>query len=211
MLSPGAYLIVARKIFTCAGGNIFMPEPRLVLVDRKDGGNLVVSPLRDVWERCELEPVELSLWSYLVAATGKAMLDVLPQLAGGCINYWEAGNWALNEEAEPRGHKCAKNHRRVHLHLFGRSPVASSPSWRWGEAPFFPNFADRFEWARKHQGLTGEESLNVVRRAEQILRDGYHFTPSQLGYWFKCVECEYPAATNDSATKDVCAECLAAQ
>ena len=31
------------------------------------------------------------------------MIDVLPQLAGGCINYWEAGNWALNDEAEPKG------------------------------------------------------------------------------------------------------------
>ena len=188
-----------------------MPDPRLVLVDREDGGNLIVNPPRDVWERCELEPVELSLWSCLVAATGNAMLDVLPQRAGGCINYWEAGNWALNEEAEPRGHKRVKDHRRVHLHLLGRSPVARSPSWRWGEAPFFPSFAERFEWSKKHEGLTSEESFNVVTRAEQILCDKYYFTPSQLGYWFKCVTCGYPSATHDSSAKDVCSECFETQ
>ena len=88
------------KLFTCQGGDILLPDKNLVLVSRQDGGNLVVTPSRDVWERSELNAVELMLWSYLVAATGRAMLNVLPQLEGGCINYWEAGNWALNEAAD---------------------------------------------------------------------------------------------------------------
>jgi len=74
---------MARKLFICDGGTIVMPEPVLVLVDRDDGGNLIVNPPRNVWERSELSAVELSLWSSLVAATGRAMLDVLPQLEGG--------------------------------------------------------------------------------------------------------------------------------
>ncbi|MGZ5446485.1 MAG: hypothetical protein ACXWLY_31685 [Thermoanaerobaculia bacterium] len=77
-------------LFTSSGGSIVLPE--LVLVDREDGGNLIVEPPRDVWERSELTAEELTLWSFLIAATGRAMLDVLPQLEGGCINYWEAGN-----------------------------------------------------------------------------------------------------------------------
>ena len=83
------------KILSCIGGDVVLPDPLLVLVDRIDGGNLIVNPQRPVWERSELTALELTQWSYLVAATGRAMLDVLPQLAGGCINYWEAGNWAL--------------------------------------------------------------------------------------------------------------------
>src|SRR3954465_4561251 len=104
-------------LFTCDGGTVCLPAADLVLVDRNDGGNLIVNPPRDVWERSELTAQELTHWGFLVAATGRAMLDTLPQLAGGCINYWEAGNWALNELAEPRGPKTAPTHRRVHLHL----------------------------------------------------------------------------------------------
>ena len=80
----------------------------------------MVSPPRSVWERGELAPTKLTFWSFLVTAAGQAMLEVLPQLQGGCINYWEAGNWALNHASEPVGLKQAKEHRRVHLHLLGR-------------------------------------------------------------------------------------------
>src|SRR5262245_1718091 len=90
-----------RKLFTCAGGHVVLPDPSLVLVDRADGGNLCVDPPRDVWERSELEPDELRAWACLVAAAGRAMIDALPQLEGGCINYWEAGNWSLHDAAEP--------------------------------------------------------------------------------------------------------------
>ena len=186
-----------------------MPGPELVLVDRRDGGNLIVNPPRNVWERSELTAVELSLWSSLVAATGKAMLDVLPQLEAGCINYWEAGNWALNEEAEPRGPKTAGEHRRVHLHLLGRSPVAQDPSWRWGEAPFFPSFIDRHAWAKNHEQLTGEETLHIVRRSEELLREKYYFGPGQISDWFTCLECRYPTAIAGAGNEGICPGCRA--
>ena len=69
---------MSLKLFTCQGGHIILPSS--VLVSRQDGGNLWVIPPRQVWESSELTPVELMLWSFLVTATGKAMLDVLPQL-----------------------------------------------------------------------------------------------------------------------------------
>lgn len=94
---------MSQILFSCGGGNIALPEPTLVLVSRLDGGNLIVTPSREVWDRSELSATELTSWSFLVAATAKAMLDTLPQLKDGCINYWDAGNWALNEQAEPEG------------------------------------------------------------------------------------------------------------
>ena len=129
---------VPSILYTCAGGTIVLPQPDLVLVDREDGGNLVVNPPRAVWERAELTANELTAWSHLVAAAGAAMLETLPQLDGGCINYWEAGNWALNAAAAPAGPKTAPAFRSVHLHLLGRSRFARSADWAWGEAPRFP-------------------------------------------------------------------------
>jgi hypothetical protein len=159
------------KLFECRGGSIVLPE--LPLVDRNDGGNLIVNPPREVWERSELTAEELTHWSFLVAATGRAMLDALPQLAGGCINYWEAGNWALNDASEPPGPKTAPDHRRVHMHLLGRSPNAGHPDWRWGEAPRFPEYARRREWAASFAPLNAEECRAVVAAAQRLLAEKY--------------------------------------
>jgi hypothetical protein len=121
---------MSATLFQCRGGRLVLPARTLVLVSREDGGNLVVEPPRPVWERSELEPDELTAWSTLVAAAERAMLDVLPQLADGCINDWEAGNWALNEAAPPVGPKTGPRHRSLHLHLLGRSRTARSADHR---------------------------------------------------------------------------------
>jgi len=163
-------------LFTCSGGVVTLPDDKLVFVDRRDGGHLVVNPPRVVWERGELTAEELARWSFLVAATGNAMLDVLPQLDGGCINYFEAGNWALNDEADPKGRKAAKTHRSMHLHLFGRSRFATDISWRWGEAPKFPDFKDRHAWAASRESLSDEECAKIVARTADLLQRRYNMT-----------------------------------
>lgn len=189
-------------IFRGAGGDLVLPDRQLVLVDRADGGNLVVNPPRPVWERSELAPDELTQWSFLVAAAGRAMLDVLPALEGGCINYWEAGNWALNVDAAPQGPKRGDVHRRVHLHLLGRSRNAADPSYRWGEAPIFPAFADRLQWAASHARLTPEECAAIVDRVEALLQQKYGV--SETANRQHCERCTYPTPNAQS-----CDECAA--
>ena len=167
-------------LLVCPGGSLRLPDPALVLVDREDGGNLIVDPPRAVWDRSELSPEELTAFSFLVAAAGRAMLDTLPQLEGGCINYWDAGNWALNVDADPPGPKTGNVHRRLHLHLLGRSRAASNPALKWGEAPIFPPFADRHKWAARNRQLTGGECRDVVIRATALLTDKYAMDPSRI-------------------------------
>lgn len=191
------------QLFTCQGGSIVLPDRQLVLVDRQTGGNLVINPPREVWERSELTATELTHWSFLVAATGKAMLDVLPQLAGGCLNYWEAGNWALHDEAEPKGAKTAPEHRRVHLHLLGRSRTTNDPSWRWGEAPVFPTFAERHAWAASNERLIAAECRDIVARVETLLMERYGTQADQIADWFVCVGCGYPTPLKPP----MCVEC----
>jgi hypothetical protein len=185
---------VSLILFSCDGGDVVLPDKHLVLVSRNDGGNLVVNPPRAVWERSELTPSELTQWAALVAAAGRAMLDVLPQLEGGCINYWEAGNWALNDEAEPRGAKTAREHRKMHLHLLGRSPRATHPSWRWGESPIFPRYAERVRWDPRLDRLTADECSAVVSRLHTLLTDIYAFKPAAIRAWSRCPTCDYPMA-----------------
>lgn len=177
-------------LYACAGGELVLPAQASLLVDRGDGGNLVVNPPRRVWERSALEVEELTAWAYLVAASGEAMLGELPQLEGGCINYWEAGNWALNDAAEPKGAKTAPAHRSMHLHLLGRSRFAKSPSHVWGESPRFPEYAERLTWAKDYARLTSEECNAIVSRAVELL--ARKFEMKNLPEWKRCEACGYP-------------------
>jgi diadenosine tetraphosphate (Ap4A) HIT family hydrolase len=138
-----------------------------------DGGHLLVNPPRPVWERCELDACELTRWASLVAATGQAMLETLPQLSSGCLNYWEAGNNSLNDQAYPVGPKNPKSHRKMHLHVFGRSPQAQHPDWKWGEPPRFPKFADSALWVRQFSSLGVDECEAIRVRIEALLQTKY--------------------------------------
>jgi hypothetical protein len=182
----------ALVLYACAGGVLKLPAARSVLADREDGGNLLANPPRTVWERSALTPDELAAWAFLVAATGEAMLAVLPQLEGGCINYWEAGNWALNEAAAPAGPKRAPEHRKMHLHLLGRSRFSTNPDYAWGESPHFPDYAEKDTWSADKARFTAAECTAIVTRADEILRD--KFKMSARDGFGACPSCGYPKA-----------------
>jgi hypothetical protein len=189
------------------GGKIALPRSGSALVDRRDGGHLIVEPEIEVWERSELSAEQLFQWSCLVAATGQAMLQTLAQLEGGCINYWEAGNWSLNDASEPRGFKDPRKFRRVHLHLLGRSPRAQDPDWKWGEAPRFPSFADRERWTAGHTLLEPAECVAIVRRVEAILGSRYHIAQSAGGaVGATCRVCQYPIPQDPRGTHPDCSQ-----
>ena len=118
-----------------------------------------------------------------------------------------AGNWALNDEAEPTGRKDARTHRRMHLHLLGRSPASTDPSWRWGESPRFPAFAERASWAATFERLTAGECYQVVSRADALLRTTYGLVSGQIANWSPYDGCGYPAQVVPGALRHVCAEC----
>ncbi|WP_395073550.1 hypothetical protein [Hyphococcus sp.] len=192
------------KLFSCVGGVVLLPTRDGALVSREDGGNLIINPPRDVWERGELNAIELRGWSYLVAATASAMLSCLPQLEGGCINYWEAGNWALNEAARPVGVKRAPDHRSVHLHLLGRNMNAKSPNWQWGESPIFPRYAEKAGMAQTEDRLTPAETHNIVSALRQALIAKYEFAEDDMSPTAACPACSYPVAGERA---EACPEC----
>src|SRR3954469_25483641 len=198
---------VSVTLFTSGGGTLVLPDRSSLLVSRENGGNLVVNPPRRGGERSEVTPAELPAFAFLVAAAARAMIDGLPQLQGGCINYWEAGNWALNDQAEPKGRKEARSHRQMHLHLLGRSPAAVDPAWAWGESPVFPRFADRASWAASFERLTAAECRQVVSRADDLLRTTYGPSAGPLGPWSLCADCAYPAPLSPGGLASWCSEC----
>ena len=198
--------MMALKLFSCDGGSICLPPSPLL--NRQDGGNLWVIPPREVWDRSELTPVELMFWSFLVAATGRAMLEVLPQLKGGCINYWDAGNWALNHQAEPKGPKDVSRYKKVHMHLLGRSRTATDACWKWGESPKFPEFAESKSWATRYENLQALECRAVVIKTAVLLKEKYAMRADQIAPWLDCTVCRYPTAVSEGRKEVTCARCV---
>lgn len=196
---------MSRVIFRGTSGAVALPDPRTTMIDRANGGQLVVYPARRVWDRTALEAVELTQWNFLVAAAAAAMLDTLPQLRDGCINYWDAGNWALHDEAVPLGPKAGPAHRVLHLHLVGRSPHSTDPSWRWGESPFFPHYTDRFAWSEGNAPLLAAECVVLVTRLTHLLRERYGVEAAATD---ACARCGYPTPAGDlDAAMGACAVC----
>lgn len=180
-----------------SGGSVRLPDPATIMIDRADGGQLVVYPPRPVWDRTALSRDELVAWDVLVAAAARAMLDTLPQLADGCLNYWDAGNWALHPEAAPAGAKQPQTSRVLHLHLCGRSREARDSAWQWGEQPRFPAYADRFAWSAGKTALTAAECVAIAGRIVTALREVYGDTAAQDITSGPCAACGYPAPTAD--------------
>ena len=192
-------------IFKSDAGEVALPDEASVLNDGDDGGHLIVDPPRNVWDRTALAPDELTSWSFLVASAARAMLETLPQLQGGCINYWDAGNWSLNDLAPPEGPKIPPQHRVMHLHLFGRSPRSESPFWQWGEAPFFPHFVERVAWAADHRRLSPAACAVITNRIGEILTTAYGQSPSSIQPSTRCPRCDYTVVGVNSAGS--CREC----
>jgi hypothetical protein len=193
---------VSIKLFETSGGSLTLPDRSSLLLDRLSGGNLVVLPPRKVWERTELTREELMNFSFLVASCAKAMLDTLPQLQDGCINYWEAGNWAVNDQSEPIGKKKARDFRKMHLHLLGRNPNSVDPRWQWGESPEFPKFAQRHTYSTKYERLTPDECWLIVSRANEILRSQYNVAADAISEPVRCKHCSYPAVTKSGLCEE---------
>jgi hypothetical protein len=160
---------MSHVLVRATGGSVCLPDPATIMIDRRDGGQLVLYPPRRVWDRTALSRDELVAWHLLIASVARAMLDTLPQLAGGCINYWDAG----------------------------RSPASTDPSWAWGESPFFPSFAGRFDWSKGKSALTPVECQGIVARAAAVLRDVYGDVDAQGIASAGCASCAYPTPVAD--------------
>jgi hypothetical protein len=95
----------------------------------------------------------------------------------------------------------------LHLHLLGRSRASTDPSWKWGESPRFPAFAEKQSWAARFERLTAAECYQIVSRADELLRTKYGLLSGQIARWSPCDACGYPSPVASGESPHICVEC----
>ncbi len=122
------------------------------LVDRDDGGHVVIQPRRRIRSRQDLSPEQAIEFIRLTLIVGEAMTLGLSKqgVPIGRINYQDSGNWSVFKPEGPF----------FHYHLFGRSLEARHQ--KYGEALHFPH-RDRHPEVYEHLKPLNEQDQEAIR------------------------------------------------
>ena len=134
--------------------NFWIEAPDAPLVDRLDGGHVVIHPSIPVSKRQDLTYKLACELMQLTIIVGQAMEDVLKQsgIPIGRINYQDNGNWSVFSPGGPL----------MHIHLFGRATNARIQTY--GEALYFPHREKHPAFYERNAALLPEESAAIRKQ-----------------------------------------------
>ena len=129
------------------------------LVDREDGGHIVVVPKRRVVDRTQLEPKEAIELMRLTMVVGEAFGIVMNRRGVdiGRINYQDNGNWSVFKPDGPQ----------MHIHLYGRAKSAKFN--KYGEAIFSKKMTDT-DWYDNFKPLNEGDIKEIKQEILEILK-----------------------------------------
>jgi hypothetical protein len=132
------------------------PEP---LVDRDDGGHVIIDPVVSVRDRQELIPKLAVEFMRLSVVTGQAMTTVMIKhgVDIGRINYQDNGNWSVFLPEGPH----------LHLHLYGRATNAKYQ--RYGQACYFPHKDENPGFYKHFQPLDAKDIFEIGNEIKRLL------------------------------------------
>lgn len=157
----GVRLLYRSKNFIAAivDEPLFKPH-----IDRKDGGHIVMIPVRHICDRKDFTEQEAKEFMLISMLIGNAMFNALPKnsIKLAIINYQENGNWSIDKPEGPH----------LHLHFYGRA--SNSKSQKHGQALFFPPKGDQFYKGfrplnKKDEQLLEQEVKKIIRQPKYKL------------------------------------------
>ena len=127
------------------------------LVDREDGGHIVINPKVRIENMQQLTPTQATELIRLTMVVGEALTIVMNRhgVDVGRINYQDNGNWGV---FKPEGPYC-------HMHIYGRAKSAKYQ--KYGQALSFPH---RDEQPSFYEHLKPLSSLDIKAIKEEALR-----------------------------------------
>ncbi len=129
------------------------------LVDRRDGGHIVINPRKRVVDLQALKPPQAIELIRLLMVVGQAMTRILNKngVDIGRINYQDNGNWGVFKEEGPY----------QHFHLLGRAK--SAVNQKYGQSCHFPHIDDHPEQYASLKPLTAKDVRGIRNEIEQML------------------------------------------
>jgi diadenosine tetraphosphate (Ap4A) HIT family hydrolase len=133
--------------------------PDKPLVDRHDGGHIIITPRNPVSDRQQLTPKQGIELMRLTMVIGEAMRTVLIAhgIDIGRINYQDNGNWSVFKPGGPQ----------LHIHIYGRAISATKQPY--GQALFFPHREEHPECYDKLLPLTDDDISALKKMAMRLL------------------------------------------
>jgi diadenosine tetraphosphate (Ap4A) HIT family hydrolase len=131
------------------------------LVDRNDGGHIMISPKTRISTRQQLEANDAIELMRLTIVTGEAMHVVMNEhgVDIGRINYQDNGNWSVFSPEGPA----------LHIHLFGRAK--SAVHQKYGQALFFPHRDEHPDKYKSLKALEPQDNHEIHTKIRSLLEE----------------------------------------
>lgn len=132
--------------------SFLVEAPEKPLVDRGDGGHIVINPKVRVTNRQQLSPKLAIELMRLTLLAGQAMTTVMNAngVDVGRINYQDNGNWTV---FHPEG-------SFLHIHLYGRAKSAQYHTY--GQACYFPHRDEASEYYARFSPLHKKDIADLT-------------------------------------------------
>lgn len=143
--------------------------PSFPLIDRADGGHIVINPKVRVSDLPTLTNVQAIELMQLIRVAGKAM-EITMNKQGvdiGRINYQDNGNWGVFLPEGPY----------QHFHIYGRAKSAKKQPY--GQSLFFPHKNENPDFYKDNLPLTPEDIIAIRKQMEELVKQKeYRFSDS---------------------------------
>jgi diadenosine tetraphosphate (Ap4A) HIT family hydrolase len=135
------------------------------LVDRNDGGHIIIEPKEKVSKRQDLSASQAIELMRLTIIAGAAMEKVMNQngVDIGRINYQDNGNWSVFKSQGPH----------LHYHLYGRAKSAKIQ--KYGQTLSMPHIEDHPGYYKDLKPLFKEDVYGIRNEIEQQLKEEKYF------------------------------------
>jgi diadenosine tetraphosphate (Ap4A) HIT family hydrolase len=140
--------------------NFSVISPDKPLIDRADGGHIIIFPKMSFVDRQQLNPKQAIELMRLTMVVGRAMTTVMNEHGFdiGRINYQDNGNWAVFKPKGPH----------LHVHLYGRAKSAKIQLY--GQACKFPHIEEQPEFYKDLEPLNEEDIKDIKTEIELLLK-----------------------------------------
>jgi diadenosine tetraphosphate (Ap4A) HIT family hydrolase len=141
--------------------DFLVSAPDKPLVDRQDGGHIIIDPKTKIRNRQQLRPDLAIELMRLTMVTGESMQTVLRHngISIGRLNYQDNGNWSVLKPEGPL----------LHIHIYGRAVDAKIQPY--GQALFFPHRDTHEEFYSPLQPLTHEDVLGIHEHMTVLFKE----------------------------------------